>query len=54
MCLIIETEVLDDIFNQYYGDIVTALDLDERQLFVLENPLIPERFSFIRPALDEL
>lgn len=54
MQLIIDSGELDSIFNSYYGDIVERLNLDERILFVLDNPLIPEEFRDLKPDLDNL
>jgi|GEM_PF-260724 len=43
---------LDEIFNRHYGDIVDRLGLEQRTLFILENPLVPENFSGLKPDLD--
>jgi len=43
---------LDEIFNRHYGDIVDRLGLEQRSLFILENPLVPENFSGLKPDLD--
>lgn len=44
---------LDAIFNRYYGDIVERLNLRERQLFSLENPLLPAYLQNMKPlSLD--
>ena len=51
---IMESGKLDEIFSEHYGDIVEKLDLDQRQIFVLENPLIPEEFSDLKPDLTNL
>lgn len=45
---------LDSIFYEHYGDIVVRLNLDERVLFVLDNPLIPEEYAGLKPYLDYL
>lgn len=49
-----ESGALDAIFEEHYGDIVEELHLDDRKLFILENPLIPDRFRDLQPALNEL
>ncbi|MFO7799038.1 MAG: hypothetical protein R6V22_04660 [Rhodohalobacter sp.] len=45
---------LDSIFNRYYGDIVEKLNLNERILFELDNPLIPDEFRDLKPNLGNL
>jgi len=49
-----ESGALDDIFNSYYTNIVEELNLDQRRIFILENPLIPEEFSNLKPDLTNL
>lgn len=44
---------LDAIFGKYYQTLMDDLNLDQRQMFVLENPLIPEDFSGLKPDLDQ-
>ena len=51
---IIESGELDSIFDSYYGDIVEQLNLDKRVLFILDNPLIPDEFSDLKPDLENL
>lgn len=51
---IIQNGELDSIFNRYYGDIVEKLSLNERILFELDNPLIPDEFRDLKPDLDSL
>ena len=51
---IIDSGELDTIFNSYYGDIVEKLNLADRTLFVLDNPLIPDEFRDLKPDLDNL
>lgn len=51
---IIDSGELDSIFNSYYGDIVERLNLKNRTLFVLDNPLIPEKFRDLKPELENL
>lgn len=51
MLEIIASGKLNEIFNQYYGDIVERLGLEQRTLFILDNPLIPEMFSGLKPDL---
>lgn len=51
---IIDSGELDDIFNSYYGDVVETLNLEDRQLFILDNPLIPDEFRDLKPDLDNL
>ncbi len=51
---IIDSGELDAIFDEHYGDIVEQLKLDERVLFVLDNPLIPEEYADLKPDLDNL
>lgn len=50
----IDNGELDSIFNRYYGDIVEKLNLNERILFELDNPLIPDEFRDLKPNLDNL
>ena len=42
---------LAEIFNRHYGDIVERLGLESRTLFILQNPLVPARFSELEPDL---
>lgn len=49
-----ESGALDAIFDAYYGNIVEELQLNDRKLFILDNPLIPERFRDLRPELNKL
>ncbi len=42
---------LDAIFDAYYGNIVEELHLDQRQLFILQNPLVPKAFANLKPDL---
>lgn len=51
---IISSGKLDSIFQEHYGNIIEQLNLDRRQLFVLENPLIPDEFSDLAPNLESL
>ena len=51
---IAESGVLDNIFEEYYADIVNELNMDQRILFTLENPLIPDEFSDLEPGLQDL
>lgn len=51
---IIDSGELDNIFNSYYGDVVETLNLKDRQLFILDNPLIPDEFRDLKPDLDNL
>ncbi len=51
---IVESGELDAIFDEHYGDIVEQLKLDQRVLFVLDNPLIPEEYQDLKPDLDDL
>ena len=51
---IIDSGKLDRIYNQHYGNIVNELELNKRQLFILENPLIPEAFRDLSPGLEKL
>ncbi len=48
-----ESGALDDIFNSYYANIVEELNLDQRRIFILENPLIPEEFANLKPDLTD-
>lgn len=52
MLEIIASGRLDKIFDRHYGDIVERLGLEQRTLFILQNPLVPDNFSELRPALD--
>lgn len=45
---------LDAIYNQHYGTIVADLRLDQRQIIILENPLIPEEYRDLAPDLGQL
>ncbi|MGM0377086.1 MAG: hypothetical protein ACQEQ0_09940 [Bacteroidota bacterium] len=51
--IIAESGELDRIFSEHYGDIVEKLDLDQRRIFVLENPLVPEEFADLEPDLTD-
>jgi hypothetical protein len=51
---IIDSGELDTIFNSYYGDVVETLNLKDRQLIILDNPLIPDEFRDLKPDLDNL
>jgi hypothetical protein len=48
-----ESGALDDIFNANYSNIVEELNLDQRKVFILENPLIPEEFANLKPDLTD-
>lgn len=51
---IIESGTLDEIFDAHYGDITDQLNLNERILFILDNPLIPNEFRDLKPNLNNL
>ncbi|TVQ11297.1 MAG: hypothetical protein EA361_12850 [Bacteroidetes bacterium] len=51
--LIMESGTLDAIFNEYYANIVEELKLDQRKIFILHNPLIPEEFANLIPDLSD-
>lgn len=51
---IISSGKLDAIFDEHYGKIAEELKLDSRQLFVLENPLIPEMYRGLAPDIKSL
>lgn len=51
---IIASGELDTIFNQHYGNIGEQLNLDNRVLITLDNPLIPENFRYLKPDLKNL
>ena len=51
---IISSGKLDAIFNEHYGKITEQLNLDSRQIFVLDNPLIPDEFRYLAPNLENL
>lgn len=51
---IIDSGVLDTIFNRYYANIVQTLNLDKRTLIILKNPLIPKEFANLKPDLAGL
>ena len=51
---IIDSGQLDTIFKSYYGNLVESLNLNQRRLFELENPLIPDAFSDLKPDLSGL
>ena len=48
------TGKLDSIFNHHYGNIVEQLNLNNRVLFTLDNPLIPDEFRHLKPDLENL
>lgn len=50
---ITESGVLDTIFNSYYANIVEELGLQNRKVILLENPLIPQEFSHLKPNLTD-
>jgi hypothetical protein len=41
----------DSNFNRYYGFIFEKLNLNERILFELDNPLVPDEFRELKPDL---
>jgi hypothetical protein len=45
---------LDAIFNAHYGKIIAQLNLNNRRIFVLDNPLLPDEFRYIGPNLENL
>lgn len=49
---IIEQGILESVFEKYYKTLMDDLNLRQRELFVLENPLIPKEFSTLKPDLD--
>ncbi len=51
---IMDSGELDQIFNRYYANSVEELKLDKRQLFLLDNPLIPKAFADLKPDLKQL
>lgn len=51
---IISSGQLDAIFNEHYGEITEQLNLNNRRIFVLDNPLIPGEFSYLAPDLENL
>lgn len=51
---IIDSGELDTIFDSYYGDVVEKLNLKDRKLIILDNPLIPDEFRDLKPDLDNL
>jgi len=53
MLAIVASGRLNEIFNRHYGDIVERLGLEQRTLFILENPFIPENFSGLNPDLEK-
>lgn len=54
MRIITENGTLDGIFERHYGSIVDELDLTNRKLFILDNPLIPDAYRDLVPELDKL
>lgn len=52
--LIISSGRLDTIFDEHYGNIVEQLNLNNRLLFELDNPLIPEEFRNLTPDIEAL
>jgi hypothetical protein len=50
---LIDTGQLDKIFNHYYVHVVEDLQLHDREIIILENPLIPKEFATIQPTLLE-
>lgn len=52
MQIIIASGELEAIFNEHYGEISQQLNLNNRTLFVLDNPLIPAEFSHLAPDLE--
>ncbi|MDZ7777038.1 MAG: transporter substrate-binding domain-containing protein [Bacteroidales bacterium] len=49
-----ESGTLDAIFNDYYGNITEELELDQRRIFILHNPLIPDEFADLKPDLTHV
>ena len=48
-----ENGVLDSIFDKYFKTITKDLNLKERQIIPLQNPLIPDEFSSLKPDLKQ-
>lgn len=51
---IISSGKMDAIFDEHYGEITEQLNLDDRSIFILDNPLIPDEFSNLAPNLEDL
>ena len=51
--IIQNNDVLDTIFNRYYEDITNDLNLKNREIIPLKNPLIPDHFSKLKPDLND-
>lgn len=51
---IIASGQLTSIFNEHYGDITAQLKLNSRQVFILDNPLVPANFRALAPDLEKL
>ena len=41
----------DKIFNKHHGDVVQRLNLKQRKIFTLQNPILPEEMADFRPTL---
>lgn len=54
MDAIVASGRLDELFNEYYGNIVEELNLPNRTLIVLDNPLIPEEYRHLVPNIENL
>lgn len=42
---------LDQLFDQYYGGLLQQLQIDQRRVFTLHNPLLPKDVPLQRPEL---
>jgi ABC-type amino acid transport substrate-binding protein len=40
-----QTDFLDQLFNQHYGDVMSALNIKKRHLLILKNPNVPENLQ---------
>lgn len=45
---------LDSIFNSFYATLIEDLKLNQRKIFNLENPFIPEAFKTLQPDLNSI
>lgn len=50
---ITESGELDTLFNSYYASCLEELNLNQRKIILLDNPLIPEAFSHLKPDLKQ-
>ena len=49
--MMLEDGSFDEIFNQYFGDIINKANLENRVKIELENPFMPDTVPYDREEL---